>query len=450
MAKAMSYATLRRKAKSNKRKMQAGRGAKYADKYSKYRALKRASAARPAYTKAKRAATSMITTAPVQMGTSVSGGLQSSFTQRQNKDGSLRITGRSFITQISTLNKFTNGLLAVHDCNPVLLNDRVATIASTYEKYVYQSVTYRYVPQCSTSTAGSVMLTFERDPANPAADGGDSNFMQNVMSYEHTAITPPWVGSSVTYQREKAEKKLFYISGQGSNSDPRDTSQGLFMCYGTNIPTATGGVGFIVMDYVLDLCQPSIMPARTGANISSSSTAIPTQFRFGNVCCVNKFDVVGQSSNVNNWFDISGASALYGPNNANTLLEIFLEGNIPGLLDAGNVNWATSEQNAKAPTPAPMGRGTHLYIVVRRRTPGGTINTQPNTLPSASSVAIVCRSLAEALAALSSGSDLVSITGSYAYNNTLYPVDTLGQSDELGIGGWYRQLTLKASDAYQV
>jgi len=446
MARAMSYQDLRRKAKNNKRKMQAGRGAKYADKYKKYRAQKRASAARPAYKKNAKA-TSAVSSAPVQMGTSVSGGLQSSFTQKQMGDGSLRITGRSFITQIDTNNKYTNGLVAVHDCNPVLLNDRVATISTTYEKYVYQSVTYRYVPQCSTTTAGSVMLTFERDPANPAANGGDGNFMQNVMSYEHTAITPPWVGSSVTYKRDKSEKKTFFISGQGSNYDPRGTSQGLFMCYGTNLPINTG-LGFIVMDYVLDLCQPSIMPARTGAGIAgSSSTNIPSQWQFSASTAATKLSVVNATSNINQFFDLS--NGLFGTVNQNCVLELFLESTtVPS---TGNVRLSTNEVNAKAATPiaTTLGRGSHLYLTIRRRTAALAAGV-PDAVNSSDPVVIITRNLADAIAALSGSSDLVTTTGLYAYNNALYPLENLAINTDLQIAGFYRQLTMKGSDDGQV
>ena len=445
----MSYNTLRRKAKSNKRKMQAGRGAKYAQKYTKYRALKRASTARPAYKKRAKAPTSAVSSAPVQMGTSVSGGLQSSFTQKQMGDGSLRITGRSFITQIDTNNKYTNGLIAVHDCNPVLLNDRVATISTTYEKYVYQSVTYRYVPQCSTTTAGSVMLTFERDPANPAANGGDSsNFMQNVMSYEHTAITPPWVGSSVTYKRDKSEKKTFYVSGQGSNYDPRVTSQGLFMCYGTNLPVNTG-LGFIVMDYVLDLCQPSIMPARTGAGIAGvgSSTNIPAQWQFTSTNAVTKFGPAGTSNNGNDF--VPGAfnpATLFAGVNSDCIVELILESTtVP---TNGNVSWATSEFGAKNASLTTLTRGSHLYLVLRRVSSLAAV--APYTVSSTGAFAILTRNLADAIAALTGSSDSITSTGQYMYANALYPSSLLIAPAALNIAGFYRQLTLRAQDDFQV
>jgi hypothetical protein len=348
-------------------------------------------------------------------------------------------------------------LLAVIDCNPVLLNDRVATIATTYEKYVYQSVTYRYVPQCTTSTPGSVMLTFERDPANPAANGGDaSTFMQNCMSYEHTSITPPWVGSSVTYKRDANEKKLFWISGQGSNFNPRETSQGQFLCYGANVPVVPtgatgGGLGFIVMDYVLDLCEPSIMPARTGAGISGpqNSTNIPSQWQFTNSNIVTKGGGAGQSVNANNFVAASlNPATLYAGANADCVLELMLEGTtVPS---TGTTQWSTSEFNAKAAVPiaSALSRGSHLYLVLRRI----AVTTAPSLTQSTGSVVIVCRNLADALAALAGTYDNTNLVAgsAYAYANCLYPLQTIANVASLEITGFYRQLTLRAGDDFQV
>ena len=446
-----SLATLRRKTKSNKRKFAATGKARYAAKYTAYRTQKRSASGY--VSKARRAGGASGVSAPVNMGVKVSGGMQASFTQRQMSGGGLRITGRSFITSIDTAGKFSNGLLAVSDCNPVLLNDRVAAIATTYEKYVYQSITYRYVPQCATSTAGSVMLTFERDPANPTANGGDStSFMQNCMSYEHTSITPPWVGSSVTYTRDKNEKKLFYISGQGSNFNPRETSQGQFLCYGANVPVvgagATGGgLGFIVMDYVLDLCEPSIMPARTGAGIGgSSSTNIPAQWQFSNTNAITKSDAVGSSSLLNYFADLSGGQ--FPAADQNCIIELILEGiNVPS---AGNVLWSTSEFNAKAATPVvkTLTRGSHLYMTIRRSK--GFLAQVPDASTSDTSSVVLTRNLVDAIAALSVPQDQLTLTGTFTYGNALFPIKTSAAGASLNISGYYRQISLKASDDFQV
>jgi len=413
--------------------------AKGRKKYSKKRTMRRTGGS------------SRVTAAPVQMGVSVSGGLQASFTQKQMSGGGLRITGRSFITSVDSINKYGNGLLAVHDCNPVLLNDRVATIATTYEKYVYQSITYRFVPQCATTTPGSIMLTFERDPANPAANGGDATtFMQNVMSYEHTAISPPWVGTSVTYKRDTNEKKTFWISGQGSNFDARDTSQGLFLCYGANVPVATG-LGFIVMDYVLDLCQPSIMPARTGAGIAGAgqSTNIPSQWQFSSSAMINKAGAVGQSINANTF--LPGAfnpATLFGGANSDCIIDLLLEGTtVPS---AGTSLWATSEVNAKAAVPIPttLTRGSHLYLTLRRTRTAG-VPFDPSTVASSGDSVIVTRNLADAIAALAGTYD-AQLTQGYAWSNSLFAIQTTGGGANLQVSGYYRQLTLRSGDDFQV
>ena len=298
------------------------------------------------------------------------------------------------------------------------------------------------------------MLTFERDPANPTANGGDTTtFMQNCMSYEHTSITPPWVGSSVTYKRDANEKKLFYISGQGSNFNPRDTSQGQFLCYGANVPVVAagatgGGLGFIVMDYVLDLCEPSILPARTGAGIAgATSTNIPSQWAFSTTDALAKFGIVGSSSVANTFTDLSGGN--FGAANQNCILEVLLDGTV--VPDKGNVNWAASETNAKLATPVvlTLGRGSHLFLVLRRAK-NALVATSPDGVTSDRAYAVLCRNLADAIAALSVPTDQLTLSGNFVYGNALYPLQTLAGGAAMKISGFYRQLTLKASDDFQI
>jgi hypothetical protein len=127
---------------------------------------------------------------------------------------------------------------------------------------------FTYVPQCPTSQPGSVMLVFERDPEAPAADTQSNSFMQEVMSYEHAVLTPAWVSTQVTYKRDPHEVKTWFMGGDQANLTARETSQGTFLAYTSNAavqtsPGAAGKLGFIVMDFALDLISPNILPNRT-------------------------------------------------------------------------------------------------------------------------------------------------------------------------------------------
>lgn len=216
----------------------------------------------------KRAAT-RTTKAPVATGYSRKGGMKTQYTMQQVSDTCVRITGRSYIGAVSNATTTGNSIGLLFDINPSLLGDRVAVLASTYDKYCYQNMKFTYVPQCPTSQPGSVMLVFERDPEAPAADTQGTNFMQEVMSYEHAVLTPAWVSTNVTYKRDPHEVKTWYMGGDQAALTARETSQGTFIAYTSNCNVnssgANGNLGFVVMDFTLDLVSPNILPNRTAS-----------------------------------------------------------------------------------------------------------------------------------------------------------------------------------------
>ena len=184
-------------------------------------------------------------------------------TMQQISDTVTRITGRAYVGEVSTKGKVPTGggncLGLVFDVNPVLLNDRVAVVASTYEKYVYHGVKFTYVPQCSTATQGSVGLAFDRDPLMYSACPTGTQFLSEVMSYEHAVLTPCWTGTQTSYARDPQELKTWYMGGTDATLTTRETSQGNLLVYLSNVLPDVG-LGFIVMDYVLDLVAPNLLP----------------------------------------------------------------------------------------------------------------------------------------------------------------------------------------------
>ena len=223
------------------------------------------------------------TSAPVSRGTKVTKGNRGpagvGYNMSQVSDTCTRITGRAYIGEVSTRGKVpTNGGNAiglVFDINPALLNDRVAVIASTFEKYVYHGIKFTYVPQCATSVSGSVGLVFDRDPLQYAACVNNGQFLAEVMSYEHAVLTPGYVGASTAYTRDPKELKTWFMGAPDATLTTRETSQGNFLAYISNgIPDT--GYGFIVMDYVLDLVAPNLLPNKQ--NITDIKSA-PSQWQ---------------------------------------------------------------------------------------------------------------------------------------------------------------------------
>jgi len=221
--------------------------------------------------------------APVQAGMSVSHGKRGpagvGYRMQQISDTVTRIVGRAYIGNVTSGGKVggtsgqQNCLALIFDINPVLLNDRVAVIATTFEKYVYQAMKFTYVPQCPTSIGGSVGLVFDRDPLQISANTQNTQFLSQVMSYEHAVLTPSYVPCATSYTRDPKELKTWFLGGVDATITTRETSQGNLLVYISNAYAAqsgtnafNGGYGYIVMDYVLDLVAPTLMPYREQAS----------------------------------------------------------------------------------------------------------------------------------------------------------------------------------------
>ena len=221
--------------------------------------------------------------APVAVGTSVAHGMRGpggiGYSMKQVSDTCTRIVGRAYVGEVSSAGKLVTGLKKnalglVFDVNPSLLNDRVAVIAGTFQKYVYQGMRFTYVPQCPTSVGGSVGLVFDRDPLEISANVQSEQFLSEVMSYEHAVLTPAYVEASTAYTRDPKELKTWYLGAPDATLTTRETSQGNLLVYMSNV-NADQAYGFIVMDYVLDLIAPSLMPNKQ--NITAYHSA-PSQW----------------------------------------------------------------------------------------------------------------------------------------------------------------------------
>lgn len=210
--------------------------------------------------------------APVSMGTSMKRGKTGpagmGYSMKQVSDTCTRITGRAYVGEVNSTSKLVvgdkqNALGLIFDVNPTLLNDRVAVISSTFQKYVYQRVKFTYVPQCSTAVSGSVGLVFDRDPLMISANSNGDQFLSEVMSYEHATLTPAYVEASASYTRDPKELKTWFLGAPDATLTTRETSQGNLLVYLSNAE-ANRGYGFIVMDYVLDLIAPTLLPSKQG------------------------------------------------------------------------------------------------------------------------------------------------------------------------------------------
>lgn len=353
--------------------------------------------------------------APVQQSYSTSGGgLKSQLKMTQMSDTCLRITGRSYLGAVSNSDRAEDSIALMADINPALLGDRVAVLSSTYDKYCYQSCTFTYVPQCPTSQAGSVMMAFERDPEAPLANSQGGTFMQEVMSYEHAKLTPAWVSASVTYKRDPHEKKTWFLGGEQASIDTRTTSQGTFIAYTSNCTAAN--LGFIVMDYVLDLVSPNIIPSKI-------TPQVPTQWYRQN----NAEIQITQTNGSTVW-----NTGLGGP--SGTIIEVVVD-------ESNSTSYKQFDVNNAAPLTFNLKPGSRFYAVFYEATVGNTATAMG---------AVTCfQQLSAALAFTASGYTSSALGGGVAGTTTVWNAGSafIGTSNNKFLNGscWARIMSTRTT-----
>jgi len=262
----------------------------------------------------------------------------------------------------------------VFDINPTLLGDRVAVMAGTYDKYVYQSMKFTYTPQCASTQVGSVVLAFERDPQGILANPASSSFMQEIMSYEHAVLTPAWRPTSVTYKRDPQEMKTWFMSGDQATVSTRETSQGILLAYVSQAGVSPANMGFITIDYVLDFIAPNIMP-------SKAVPVQPDQFRKSSYSCFGTF--LDTADNNSAWFTFASTlSTEAAAFNAGDIIEAVYGGPTPCTGFKSVVDGAYKTTN--------INPGDKLYLAI-----GGAANSAGNKK------ALVFANLAHALGSAS-------------------------------------------------
>lgn len=193
------------------------------------------------------------------------------FSQMGSTGQSTRIKGQTLLGQVSSQATPFNQLVATYTLLPTLFSDRIGTIAATYDKYVFRNVTAVYTPVCATTTAGSIMMYFDRDVMDAPADASQ---IAQVMSAENATLGPVWSKASTTLARDPFEKRTYFTS-VGSTIEPHELMQFKLHVYSLATPAAVTQLGIVTLHYDMELITPVFAPRETSALALANSQYQP-------------------------------------------------------------------------------------------------------------------------------------------------------------------------------
>lgn len=193
------------------------------------------------------------TTAPVSYGATLAG---SRTIARKTRQGHI-VRGREFLGAAYDTKLVTTWTMCLGaPLTPVSFVDSILRqYGAMYNYFRWRKLTVHYVTTSPTSTAGSVMLYYNKDRASTFINQTSPNLMPFVLSDPHTTIGPQWQNFSVTLETDSEWKRLDY----GLTDDSTHYTAGeVFLLSKT--AASTDSPGMLLMEYEIEFKDENLTP----------------------------------------------------------------------------------------------------------------------------------------------------------------------------------------------
>lgn len=164
----------------------------------------------------------------------------------------------------------------------------LAGIASNYESYLFNSLVFRYENTCNTVATGTVILTVDYDPDDPAPTS-----KQQALAYRGAVRCPSWNHCEHRSLKEDLNKRKSYYVRRGvlPNGAERDTYDIGSLTIITQGMGDTGPVGELYVEYEVRLMTPQLNDLSVGnslyARLNGNNTGAASSFMVSNAFLTN-------------------------------------------------------------------------------------------------------------------------------------------------------------------
>lgn len=210
--------------------------------------------------------------APVALGNRM---LQTRFDiHRGKKEGSIIIRGTDYIGQVVTGTTATAGTAIRNDyispTSATFDGSRIKAFGYLYEKYLFRRMRYIYVPSVSTSTAGCIILAFDKDFADLTPTGGDVA-IRTLMSLQNANMFQVWEKQDLNVKLTDLQD-FYYTNDSGYDGRLVYTGQ-LYVVCGSDLLTSTR-YGSVYIEYEVELFDPQLDQLNDYSALNSSSNTV--------------------------------------------------------------------------------------------------------------------------------------------------------------------------------
>jgi len=172
---------------------------------------------------------------------------------------STRIRHREYITSLTASGVAGQFQIVTYAVNPGMSSFTwLSGIARNWEKYLFHSLKYIYIPRCPTSLPGSVMMAVDYDAAdaNPISD-------QVLMSYDSCIDTPVWKECTLICPSHKlsegASRRYCRHAVLSANLDIKTYDVGKLIV-ATSDSTVLAPLGRVFVEYDVEFFIPQVPP----------------------------------------------------------------------------------------------------------------------------------------------------------------------------------------------
>lgn len=209
--------------------------------------------------------------------------------------GHLRIQGQDFLSPISLVEGATAGQnilsLPINPAN--LTGTRLERFCELFDKFVFKSLRFHYVPAVPTTAAGSLIMAYDRD-VKDTTPSQDTQGIREYLAMMNSKTGQIWEKFTINCPLSDTQD-FYYVDG--GDLDDRLANQGKFyLAVMTPLNSTSVGSGSIWMEYDIVLMDPQL-----------SSVATTEDFKWYNLT-IGDSDSVSISSGENEfftWFDSS-------------------------------------------------------------------------------------------------------------------------------------------------
>jgi len=174
------------------------------------------------------------------------------------------LTGTETNTKIRRVRKSSDGLITsilslCQNAGLVPTFPWLSTLATGFEKFLFHSLKFDYVPTCPTSTPGAITLSNNSNPARPETSWDETAYSTKSNSVQSSLWKPCSLKVPLTKLQETTKSKLVRTGPLSENDDVNLTDTGILDVV-INAPGTNSGSQFgkLYVDYDVSLINPKL------------------------------------------------------------------------------------------------------------------------------------------------------------------------------------------------